>query len=253
MDYIENLRQIVSTLPQPKVFTARINFMQHVCDALKSGNLPKYRFPTFELSESEIKNYLRSNMTDDESKFQQMVETLQNFDKQLGEFRTYLQVRFGYWATITDNLMDSWVKLFPDRKYLELMAGNGYISKGLRNRNMSVVCTDNLSWSAQSKTGETLITDIEQLDALSAIKKYHDQVDSVVLAWSPDRDEIDFEILKEIRKFNLEFFVIGEEYGATNSKKFWDSINVIKNPEIDELNQVYSQYDLVNDKIFLIQ
>jgi hypothetical protein len=253
MDYIDNLRTIASRLPQPQVFTARINYMQHVVEALKQGELPKYRFPQFELTNKEIERYLQINMNLDQEDFENLTATLQEFDKQLAEFRTYLQSRFGYWATITKSLMDQWSKEFPDGSYLELMAGNGYISKGLRDNNIPVICTDNLSWSKQSQTGYTTLTNVEKIDALAAIDFYRGQYDSVILAWSPDRNEIDYDILQKIREINCNFFVVGEKYGATNSKKFWDNAKIVKDERIDRLNEVYSTYDLVHDKIFLIR
>ncbi|AKP66596.1 hypothetical protein [Companilactobacillus ginsenosidimutans] len=252
MDYINNLREIVSTLPQPKVFNARINFMQHVVEALKAGELPKYRFPQFELTTKDIERYLQSNMILDQDKFQQMVDTLQLFDKQLSEFRTYLQSRFGYWATITQSLMKEWSLEFPDGSYLELMGGNGYITRGFNDNGIESVCTDNLSWSNQSQTGHQMMSKVEKMDALSALDIYGPEVNSVVLAWSPDRNEIDYEILQKIRKTNLNFFVIGEKYGATNSRRFWENAEEVNDERINRLNDVYSTYDLVHDKIFLI-
>ncbi|KRL68513.1 hypothetical protein [Companilactobacillus versmoldensis] len=253
MDYITNLRDIAAQLPKSQVFNARLNFMEHIVNALKQQKLPRYHFPQFELSEIEIERYLKQNFDLDQTKFDQTVNTLHQFDDQLSEFRTYLQVRFGYWATITDQLMDQWTELFPDNTYLELMAGNGYISRGFLDRGVKSICTDNLSWSGQSQTGHLPLTKVIQTDAVSALDQFGSEIDSVVLAWSPDHNEIDNELLQLIRQTELNFFVIGEKYGATNSHKFWDDADIVEDDRIDKLNEVYSQYDLVNDKIFLIR
>lgn len=253
MNYIDNLRDLAAKLPNGKTFNARINFMQHIVEALQQQELPKHRFPQFELTQSDIESNLENYYLVDPINFQSYSDILEEFDHQLSEFRTVLQNEFGYWATITADLMDDWSTLFPNFKYLEIMAGNGYVSKGFRQNNISSICTDNLSWSKQSPTGHVPVTSIERLDAIAALKKYNQQVDAVVLAWSPDREEIDYEILQYIRQTNLYFFVIGEKYGATNSKKFWDAAAVVNNDRVQQLNKVYSNYDLVHDKIFLIK
>ncbi|WP_125763860.1 hypothetical protein [Companilactobacillus hulinensis] len=253
MTYIENLRADTKKLPNGKVFNARINFMEHACEALSNNELPKYHFPQFQLSEKEITSYLENNISLDEIEFQAMSADLNTFDHDLGEFRTYLQTRFGYWATITKDFMKEWADDFGDAKYLEVMAGNGYISKELQALGRSSICTDNKSWAKQSKTGHDTLVDIEGLDALSAIDKYHEQVDYVILAWSPDRDVVDYDILQKIREYGLMLIVIGEKYGATNSKKFWDNSEFVDYGPIDKLNSIYSSYDLVHDKVYLVK
>ncbi|APX72801.1 hypothetical protein M5C72_06770 [Companilactobacillus allii] len=253
MTYIENLRSDADKLPNGKVFSARINFMEHICEALSNNELPKYHFPQFQFTKKEITYYMEHNISLDEIEFQSMSADLNNFDHDLGEFRTYLQTRFGYWATITKDFMKVWSDSFGDAKYLEVMAGNGYISKELQELGKTSICTDNKSWAKQSKTGHDSLIDVERLDALSAIDKYHDQVDYVILAWSPDRDEVDCDILKKIREYGLMLIVIGEKYGATNSKKFWDNAEFVDYEAIDELNKIYSRYDLVHDEVYLVK
>lgn len=253
LDYIDDLKKIAVRLPQSQVFNARIKFMQHVIEALEQKQLPKYRFIPFELTEQQITKYLANNVDPDIDDFDAVISDLEQFDKKLADFRTFLQDQFGYWATITEELMGEWANLFPQETYLELMAGNGYISKGFIDQGISSICTDDLSWSNESPTGNEQLTKVQQFDALSAIDHFSDQVTSVVLAWSPDKNEIDTQILEKIRQTDLNFFVIGEPFGATNSHKFWDSVEYVADPRIDKLNEKYPQYDLVNDKIFLIK
>lgn len=253
MTYIENLRDDTKVLPHGEVFDARINFMEHACNALAAGDVPKYHFPQFQLNEKEISYYMEHNISLNEIEFQTMSANLNTFDHDLGEFRTYLQTRFGYWATITKDFMKVWADEFGDAKYLEIMAGNGYISKELTDLGKTSICTDDKSWSKQSKTGYEPLVETENLDALDAIDKYHDKVDYVVLAWSPDRDDVDNEVLKKIREYGLMLICIGEKYGATNSKEFWDNAEYVDYDAIDKLNKVYSRYDLVHDAVYLIK
>jgi len=253
MNYIDGLREDTAVLPNGMIFNARIKFMERICQALNNNELPKYHFPQLQLTEKEITSYMENNVSLDEVEFQTMSAHLEKFDHDLGEFRTYLQTRFGYWATITQDFTAEIKKQFPDESFLELMAGNGYLSKGLRDVDVETYCTDDLSWSKYNQTGNLKMTEIESLDALAALDKYGDKVDNVIVAWSPDREDIDFKVLQKIRQLNVNFLVIGEKYGATDSKEFWDEAKIVDDSRIDAINSVYSRYDLVHDQLYLIK
>ncbi|PMD70739.1 hypothetical protein [Companilactobacillus nuruki] len=253
MNYIDGLRMDTNNLPNGMVFNARIKFMERVCEVLSNNELPKYHFPQIQLSEKEITAFMEQNIQLNEIEFQTMSAHLEKFDRNLGDFRSYLQTRFGYWATITQDFVASLVEEFPKQSFLELMAGNGYLSKGLRDLGVDTYCTDDLSWAKYNQTGNLKMTSIESLDALSALEKYGSHVDNVILAWSPDREDIDLKILKKIRQMNVNFLIIGEKYGATNSKEFWDAAELIDDPRIEKINQSYSHYDLVHDQLYLVK
>mgnify|MGYP003365069577 CR=1 FL=1 len=253
MNYIDGLRQDTSVLPNGMVFNARIKFMERVCEALDNNELPKYHFPEIELSEKEITSFMEENVDLNEIDFQAMSAHLEEFDHDLGDFRSYLQTRFGYWATITQDFVAELKAAFPDQSFLELMAGNGYLSKGLRDLDVETYCTDDLSWSQYNQTGNLKMTEVESLDALSALDKYGSQVDNVILAWSPDREDIDYKVLQKIRQMDVNFLLIGEKNGATDSKEFWDDAQLIDDPRIDKVNQSYSRYDIVHDQLYLVK
>lgn len=253
MDYIAELRKDTSVLPNGMVFNARIKFMERIVLALRNKKLPKYHFPQFQLTEKEITDYLESNIDVDEVEYQIMSAHLEEFDHDLGEFRTYLQNEFGYWATITDDFTRAIKDEFPEQNFLELMAGNGYLSKGLRDIGVETFCTDDLSWSEHDQTGNLLVTEVEPLDAISALEKYGTEVDNVILAWSPDREEIDCQILEKIREMDVNFLVIGERNGATDSKEFWEIASLVDDDRIDTINRSYSRYDLVHDQLYLVE
>lgn len=253
MNYIDGLRADTAVLPNGMVFNARIKFMERICQALANNQLPKYHFPQFQLTEKEITSYMESNVNLDEVEFQAMSAHLEKFDHDLGEFRTYLQTRFGYWATITQDFTAAIKTNFPNQSFLELMAGNGYLSKGLRDIGVETYCTDDLSWAKYNQTGNLALTEIESLDALSALEKYGNQVDNVIVAWSPDREDIDYKVLQKIRQLNVNFLLIGEKNGATDSKEFWEAAKLVEDPRIDKINQSYSHYDLVQDQLYLVK
>lgn len=187
----------------------------------------------------------------DEQSFEKHITKMNHL---LSNFRQYLEIHFGMWAYISNEFMDAFTNFLPANSYLELMAGNGFISYGLKKRGKSVVTTDNLAWSKESQTGKRWFTKIKSLDAMSAIKKYASLVDAVVLAWSPDGDEIDWQILQFLRNMKQPptFYVIGEYLGATNSEKFWHEARFINTDQLTEVNRHFSSFDLMNDQVFQV-
>lgn len=253
MDYIEKLKADTQRLPNGMAFNARIKFMERIVQALADKRLPKYHFPELQLSEKEITDFMGSQVNLNAADFEKMTTNLEQFDHDLGEFRTYLQNQFGYWATITQDFLEQLTIAFPNQSFLELMAGNGYISKGLQDLGVEAICTDDLSWASHDQTGNQRLTTVESLDALAALDKYGQKVDNVILAWSPDREIIDYQVLQKVRQLNANFLVIGEKNGATDSQEFWEDAKLVADPRIDQVNRVYSHYDLVHDQLYLVK
>lgn len=140
---------------------------------------------------------------------------------------------------------------------LEIMAGNGYISKGLRNNNANqrIYTTDSQAWTKENETGKHPVTTIEKLDAISAIKKYGDQVDYVIMSWAPDKGETDWDVLQLLRRDypDVKFLVIGEKDGATNSKKFWQVAQLSQDDDLQRVNQQLHSFDLIDEQIYLVK
>lgn len=253
MNYIETLKNDLAVLPNGNTFNLKVKLIERIIASLEKKQLPKYHFPKLQLSESEITSFMQKNMFLSAPEFEKMSTDLEKFDHDLGELRTYLQQEFGYWATITQDFVEQITIDFPDQSFLELMAGNGFLSKGLRDLGVKTYCTDNLSWSKHDQTGNKLLTEVESLDAISALAKYGNKVDNVIVAWSPDREEIDVQILQEMRKLDANFLLIGEFDGATDSQEFWNQAKLVTDSRIKQINRVYSRYDLVHDQLYLVK
>ena len=137
------------------------------------------------------------------------------------------------------------------------MAGNGYISSGLRNLRpaQTIFATDSTDWTKENETGKHPVTTIEPLDALAAIKKYGSQVDYVIMSWSPDKLEIDWEVLQLLRKDypEVKLLVIGEKNGATDSAKFWQTAHLTQDDELKKVNEQLHSFDLIDEQIYLAQ
>lgn len=180
---------------------------------------------------------------------------LMTLNHMFGNFRWYIAYHYGVWAYITQELISTWLREFPHRRYLELAAGNGVLSAGLRAAGAQVISTDALTWVAENGTGKQPWTEVVQASATSALWQYGDQVDAVILAWSPDKDINDVHVLHTIREHfpQLDFFVIGDRFGITNSQTFWREAHIAANRPLLRLNQAFRAFDAVGDKIYLVK
>ena len=184
----------------------------------------------------------------------ELSDALPKLDKQLRSFRDYLESEYGMWAYVSAPFAKDLAKYIGNDSALEIMAGNGYISKGLSDLGVKVYPTDSLEWVKENQTGKHQLIDVEKLDALTAIDKYQDQVKYVIMSWSPDKQTIDVDVLNAIRKADndLELIVIGEKNGATDSKEFWQQAHFIKPDVAKQLNQHHQPFDLIKDQTYLV-
>ncbi len=180
---------------------------------------------------------------------------LPKLDRALRNFRDYLEDTYGMWSYVNAPFAKALADYLNGAPVLEIMAGNGYISKGLRNNNANqqIYTTDSQAWVKENETGKHPVTKIEKLDAVSAIKKYGDQVDYVIMSWAPDKGETDWEVLQLLRQDypDIKFLVIGEKDGATNSKKFWQEAHLSQDEDLQKVNQQLHSFDLIDEQIYL--
>ena len=180
---------------------------------------------------------------------------LPKLDKLLRSYRDYLEAEYGMWAYISAPFTADLAHFIGNHQALEVMAGNGYISKGLRQHGAKVFCTDSLEWTHQNETGKHLVTHVEKLDALTAFQKYQNQISYIIMCWSPDGVPIDWQLLQTIRQSgkDIPMIVIGEKNGATNSKQFWHHAHFITNDRIKKLNRHHRSFDLIHDHVYLVK
>lgn len=236
-------------------FTRILLALQGTIKSYQNKLLPNFTMPKLELTETDFVKLLLSEDFLDGYTYSEKEEYLDEFAEFLENFRIYIQDKFGVWAMINQPMMDTWVQSLPGKSYLELMAGNGSLSKALEDRHQDVISTDSFAWSNESSTGRELWTKVEKLDALAAIQNYGESVDVILLAWSPDYDRIDVDILNAIRnlKNHPMFLLIGEYKGATNSQLFWHEAKLHYDKRIARINRMYPNFDLVKDHLFSIR
>lgn len=233
-------------------------------DRLLKQNLLPQSLPKMELPDNiqdiiyrkVSDKYPLGNLKGDEL-WDKLTSKLPELDKHLRNFRDYLENNYGMWAYISAPFGKQLSNYLKDKNVLEIMAGNGYISKALKQYNSSKknYATDSKTWNKINATGNHPVTKIEQLSALDAIDKYKNNVDVVIMSWAPDKEIDDYQVLKKIRDINknkhkLDFIIIGEYKGATNSKKFWNNAQL---KEIKSLSNKISHFDLIDDKVYLVR
>lgn len=182
---------------------------------------------------------------------------LPELDRHLRNFRDYLEDTYGMWSYVNALFAKALADYLNGEAVLEIMAGNGYISKGLRNNNpaQKIYTTDSQAWVNENETGKHPVTPIEKLDALAAIKKYGQDVQYVIMSWAPDKQETDWQVLQLLRQDypNIHFLVIGEKDGATDSTAFWQNAQLSQDADLQRVNQQLHSFDLIDEQIYTVK
>lgn len=142
----------------------------------------------------------------------------------------------------------SWIS---ERKCLEVMAGAGHLSFALKKLGINIITTDDLSWQELKKW--TPVTEIEQLTANKAIRKYGKDVDIVIMAW-PYMDSYAYQALKMLYIVNPNALVIyiGEgEGGCTADDRFFEHWDEIEDERLKEAQTKYERFFGMHDRIEL--
>jgi hypothetical protein len=88
----------------------------------------------------------------------------------------------GIYCFYSKSFVDGLADLIKSDRCLEIAAGDGALAEFLRKRGVTVLATDDQSWSGKV----TYEADVEKLDAKAALEKYSPSV--VVCSWPPARN-----------------------------------------------------------------
>lgn len=149
-------------------------------------------------------------------------------------FETYIRnsyiTNYGF-SIITKELIDELKEFIGDRKVLEVMGGNGYLSRCLHEAGVDIICTDTNEWATSKKVSSRYQNwvntwyPIEQLDAVEAIEKYNDR-DVVIMSWPPYCEPTDVDVLNECLWRGKTLIYIGEgEGGCTGTDQFFEIVD----------------------------
>lgn len=244
-DYWRRLTRLAGTMPLPAL-SAQLTTMGAWREAVRHGRLPRAPLPRLGVDAGMYASLVMQPHAD--------LRDIRTVDHLLRNFRQYIAYHYGMWAFVQQQLFTVWHDLFGRLRYLEVAAGNGYISAGLQAVGNHAIATDTLSWTAENETGRRPLVPIHRANATAALWQYGNMVDAVVMAWSPDRDANDVHFLFTLRHCfpQLRFFVIGERNGATNSALFWQLARFVPDRRLLPLNRAYPQFDAINDRIYLM-
>lgn len=160
-------------------------------------------------------------------------------------------------ALVTNEWIKPLAEIIGDSKCLEVMAGKGTISYALQQNGVDIKATDNYSWK-NSFTFEKLFTDVENIDAVEAVKKYGKDIDYLIMSW-PYMDQVCYNVVKELYEINpkAKLIYIGESNGGcTACDEFFDFFyNLYKSYDYDYkliiLKDKYQQWYGIHDRIYL--
>ncbi|RRK10069.1 SAM-dependent methyltransferase [Lactiplantibacillus garii] len=263
--YIEQLTHYRELFKNdPKILVMINNVLES--DRLLAAGLPPQQLPVLQVPDNfQDELFARINQTyaigdpAGDAEWDQLSAALPKVDQLLRDFRDYVEEQYGMWAYISAPFLKDLADFVGTAPVLEVMAGNGYVSKGLKRLHprQTVITTDSKAWTHETdnQTGRQPVTTIEQLDAVSAFQKYADQVKFVIMAWSPDKLTIDWDLLQAIRAstYDVPLICIGEKYGATGSKQFWDHANYQTDAAVERLNRHFRPFDLIHDQVYVIR
>ncbi|MCI1890779.1 MAG: hypothetical protein LKI92_01440 [Schleiferilactobacillus harbinensis] len=225
----------------------RYRIMTQWAAALSVHTVPPVALPNLQLSTEMIAILLWH--------YPAQQANIRMLDHLLGEFRHVVQRQFGEWAMVSAPFVTALAGAWQGKRVVELMAGNALLSAGLAKQEVAVTATDDLSWQAANGTGRTPWYPVINLDGQSAVKQTMATTDAYLLAWSPDGDPVDWQILQTLRAAHWpgDLLVIGEYKGATNSAVFWQAAHLRTTPLTRTLNRLLPRFDLINERVFLAQ
>lgn len=154
----------------------------------------------------------------------------------------------------------TWLKPLSEwignRRCLEVMSGTGSLSYGLKQYGINITATDNFSWNQfSSRTFEDYWTNIENIDAIEAVKKYGKDTDIIVMSWAY-MDDTAFRVLKTMREVNPScvMICIGEwEGGCTADDNFFENLIEVEDKGFHRTVSGLQRWDGIHDYAYLIK
>lgn len=162
-----------------------------------------------------------------------------------GLFREIVIGMQGY-AMVTQRFCKSLAKFIgKDSKVLEIMSGTGALAYGLRNEEINIIATDNFT----TYTETLLWTDVENIDAIAAVKKYAAEVDYLLVTWPPYQNPIIDNVLELIANINpdIKIIHIGEPNGCTGTETMWEYLIPVEDNDFIDVCSSYHTWSILHD------
>jgi len=130
----------------------------------------------------------------------------------------------GIWPMPVRTWMSDLAEVLRGHSVLEVYAGGGWITKYLISRGIPAFATDNYSFYVSGVHKIAPVHQVDNMDAVSAVKAYRDICDVLLISWPPYRDD---SILKVADLWKGFVIYIGEwEKGACAVDEFFQRLKV---------------------------
>lgn len=214
-----------------------------------------------EMSRIEIGEFIRS--LDAESKLEiipkSSVESMQIGECSDFSWREEVFRPLTGYVNINMEMVDKLAEALDDKKCLEVMSGNGLLSRCLQDRNVDIIATDKSMPIENSylplRTEQ--FTDIRQMDALDAIREYGKDIDILVMSWPPYGDDIAYRCVETLHEVNpeAEILYIGELWGGCNADDafFNATMRAPMDEKMYEVSELYTPYYGLHDDISILK
>lgn len=256
--FAQTLADFFSHYNQVPHIKQKIETTQHVINQINNGFLPP-KITDMTITENDVallQAHVLAKYPNNPEKgnayWESLIEPLEALDELLASLRDELISSFDMYSYPNEDFMMGLDAYIGERRVLELMAGQGYLTAGLRalNPNRTIIATDNQAWLDQPGEHIPPVTEVLNEDAMKALERHGYESDVIIMSWAPDTDAIDWQVLSWIREHvpNVELLVIGEKNGATNSQRFWQETKLTP---LNVLNTSLKSFDLIDEKIYI--
>ena len=171
--------------------------------------------------------------------------------------------RFGVFSNYTKEFTDVFAEWIGNRKCLEVIAGAGILSYGLRLAGTDIIPTtlDIHGWV--DYIDMRWVDDMEIIDCIEAINKYRDEINVVIMSWPPFMEPLAYNVLMNIRDINknreednqILLVYIGEGWGgATADDNFHESAEDVTDTTFNKVKDAFpTRNQGIHDDIYLMK
>ena len=167
------------------------------------------------------------------------------------DYRETLLPILGY-TLVTKSFCKALASFIGAKKVLEVMAGTGCLTYGLRSYSVHIHATDDYSEELYSNFW---IKDLEQLDCIESVRKYGADIDYLLMSWCAHKAPIltVIQLLKHINP-KAQIIYIGEtKGGCTGNDALWDMVTPIRYENFYEATLNYRSWYGLHDRPYLLK
>lgn len=158
-------------------------------------------------------------------------------------------LKLGMFAFVCWDWVIPFTAWIGNRRCLEVMSGAGWLAKALREKNIDIIATDDYSWG--KRKGWPVVSEVIEMNAMSAILNYAHQCDILIISWPYMNDDA-YHAIKAAHDTNPTMLVvyIGEgDGGCTASDRFFEHFEEIEQQEFNEIKDQFKSWWGIHDTI----